>query len=324
MISSHLRSCQADYLYRENFDTLELKGKSPFYCRYGQKDLRRDLDPSNLSNESTWCFCKLEDENFLFSPSTRICLLNDRAHLYSCKCGPEPTNDHFRSMAELMFKVDGNFLNVVNLNNSGASVPQHFHTQIYPLNHFGEKQNSIQILWNNVGIKLGKHEKENEIEIVEIKYPVWGIRFRFPVNFTPIQIGDFLYQCVHCGIRYQSQLSLTYNLYWESSNAQEVTVLFRQSSRERMFQLDEVHELLLQFTTRSEMNRIVRSNRFWRWAWLEIIGGFPARDNSFKNTKIFNWYFWYELLKIASIDSDLQEQLFRKIKDEIIAFTVLS
>jgi hypothetical protein len=286
--------------------------------------MQRVHHPLSLEGVAERCFCDWtetcsqakDDACFRVEDWTsNIFLRADRVHQYANECGPEPTERHYEKMFLLLSRLREPNLAVVNLANSGASVPQHFHTQIYSLSAVAGGSNSIRTLWeSNVSLREENCHTVDGVIIKEVERPVWGLRLQFDERYDACAVGRLVYRALHRNVRYRSQLNVTYDLFMHSANFRTVTALFRLSAKERMFALPECHNVMRQFTSVAAANRICRSpNRQWRWAWLEVLGGFPARDASFADTTVFNWRFWSEILALASPDECVRKRVTEKV-----------
>lgn len=316
------------YVSSNTVKELELPNKAELILMYGERDTRRSMDPLEFVHEATWCYCKLENSpsSQIYQISTASNLLVDnnrhKAIQYSNICGPEPTADHFSDMLQLAYKLEpSEIITVVNLHGSGASIPQHFHTQIWPLSFLHNtqgKQNSIALLLNNIRLDLSRSTSLHDqyIHIKEVTFPVWGLQIEFAQDtYTPEKIGRMLYEAIHYKVRYESQLHLSYNLYIKSTQPNVVTVLFREVGKERPFQTPEIYDLITEITNLETAARIRSSdNARWRWGWLECIGGLPARDDSFACTDIFDSEFWEGVYDFMTLDKKYRCAIWHQVE----------
>jgi hypothetical protein len=242
---------------------------------------------------------------------------------YPKQCGPEPTVEAFVEMLQLAFEVrPHSILTVVNLYGSGASVPQHFHTQLVPLycrQDESRKQRDIASLLEN--IRLGTQMESlnhDKIHIQEIVAPMWGCEIRFDsTDYGPHKIGQMLYKAIH-GTRYHSQLRLSYNVYIHSGDPSVVTIFFREVYKECPFQRREVLDLIAGIADTKAIERMHTSdNTQWRWGWLECIGGLPARDSYFADTNVFDAKFWKSVYDFMTLDEKYRRPVWRQVKTRL-------
>lgn len=313
-----------DYLERQGNKVARIlakEGDQQAILSYGSSDPRRNAHPLEFTRESSFCFCHWKAEQptewFAATEASQIFIRPDRGHQYATDCGPEPTLQHYRDMMKLAHHLKTPNLTVVNLANSGASVPQHFHTQIFPVRLRKQRKtgpNSLATLWKNIRCSAEIHQVLHGVTIREVLSPVWGISLEFDHSISPEKRGEILFRAVHQALRYRSQLALTYNVFLHHESRHVVTVLIREPKYERIFELDEIRILLEQIAGHDEARKIVASNnRMWRWAWLECIGGLPARDNSFEKVELFGWPFWSRIWKRISLQEPLRESVLKQV-----------
>lgn len=316
-------ACVFDVTMIELGDDIKLILGSPH-----KSDTRRRKDP--LTFKSAPCFfCGPTGtsswDEYQPSRTSNILVLNEAqiGLQYPKQCGPEPTVDAFVEMLQLAFAVrPHSILTVVNLYGSGASIPQHFHTQLVPLCcRQGEsgKQRDIAFLLENM--RLGTQTDSlngDRIRIREIVAPMWGCQIRFDdTDYGPDKIGQMIYRAVH-ETRYRSQLRLSYNLYIRSSDPSVVTILFREVYKECPFQRHEVLGLVAGISDAETAERVRASdNAQWRWGWLECIGGLPARDSSFADTNAFDAEFWKGVYDLVALDKRYRRPVWLQVKTRL-------
>lgn len=272
-------------------------------------DSRRNADPMLLQPETAHSFNEFRrkskavfpfsDHSFLIYRESK----RDKVLLSSEACDPEPKEAHFADIFRLLKQLDDKGLIVmVNLAGSGASLPQHFHAQIYP------KQDSLQRLWNNFMIDQGKLESK-EYTIRQITGPLWGLELTLNSKIKPKNAGVQLFNITQ-NLRLQSQLQLSYNIYIDSACPHVIRILYRESWKERPFFLREVQKITKKYSS-SRKARAIRAsaNSHWRWGWLECIGGMPARDDSFKNRARFGPAFWKEIMEFMSLPLEYRDAI---------------
>ena len=293
-----------------------------------QPDARRSAD--SLKFESAPCFfCGPKGlpswDEYRLNPASNILVRNEVqiGLQYPEQCGPEPTVEAFVEMLQLAFAVrPHSMLTVVNLYGSGASIPQHFHTQLVPLCcRQGEsgRQRDIALLLENM--RLGTQTdslNDDKIRIREIVAPMWGCEIRFDgTDYGPHKVGQMLYNAVQ-ETRYHSQLRLSYNLYIHSVDPSVVTILFREVYKECPFQRHEALGLIAGISDAETAERVRASdNARWRWGWLECIGGLPARDGSFADTNAFDAKFWKGVYDFMTLDEKYRCPVWLKVKTQL-------
>lgn len=264
-----------------------------------KKDSLRIGNPLELNANTSHCFC-----DFVKSSSTRITIyeLNDSFNVFAFgnqpklvlatkECGPEPKPEHFEMILRVTRALTRyKFLNVCNIWGSGASIPQHWHSQ------FVLMRESLETLYANIKCNnsLSPHPA-----VKEIYQPVWGIQIDFQ-DRDPSEVAQILYEAVQI-LRLRAQLKLSYNLYIESSQPNLVSIVFRETWNECPFQTAEVLAMIARIVDKETSEKIAKSdNQFWKWAWLELIGGLPARDESFNDGK-FSHQFWSKLYRFIEL-----------------------
>ena len=307
---------------------LECPDKTKLFLIYGKPDTRRSMDPLEFDEKTSWCFCKKKQSQYeeIYRLSAASNLLIDhhrhKAMLYSELCGPEPTIEHFSDMLLLANKLKlDDVIILLNLHDSGASVPQHFHAQIWPFSYQDnnrKEQNLIGFLLNN--IKLDESTSTSlcnqQICIKEVCSPIWGLQIEFSQSpFAPEEIGRMLYNAIHCKVRYESQLNLSYNLYIKSMTPNTIIVLFREAPKEKPFYTSRVFSLIEKTADSETAEKICDSdNAQWRWGWLECLGGLPARDASFADIAKFGVQFWQEVYQYITLNEKYQSAVKARVE----------
>lgn len=301
--------------------TIDIDNKGKIILSWGSPDKRRNADPVEFGDISRKCFC--QEESIYYSDASILCLYpkSGKALMCSAGCGPEPCRHHFRDMLKISSSLKENALTIINLPGSGASVPQHFHTQIlstrFRKGNKPVKNFPIKLFENIVTADFNKNAG-SVIFLSEVKHPIWG----FVLDFSKFSggaesIADFIYEVIHEGIRYQSQLFISYNIYIESPQWRKITILFRESRMERVCSTQEMFQLVEAAVNTEKALSIAQSdNRFWRWGWLEILGGLPARDNSFDN-KAFDMTFWNKVYRRLNIPKVSQKYILGYVGNSI-------
>lgn len=320
-VNGLLATAGSDPLSGEGRNVVSIKGPSgkQFVLAYGTADDRRNADPLMFHSRTTECFCGFSavHPTQKLSSASGVAFLERRAkaHQFSLMCGPEPVEEHFSDMLELSSRLEADNMTTFNLHGSGASGPQHFHTQIVSLrnNNTGIPQpNTLRVLLGNLQAKEEPFMNHGGIVAREIIFPLWGCKIEFDSQYSPREIGKVLYATIHRGLRFASQMFLSYNLYvrWGAVPG-AVTILFRESRKECPFQLDEVQELLSQTDVSVGRRACISPNRRWRWGYYECLGGFPARDSSFADTSRgkFDYSFWESVLKIVSVSPQYRQPI---------------
>lgn len=273
-------------------------------------DSGRSSDPLEFGSKTTWCFCQDDTSSKNRKLLSSFMLKNKgKGILYSMKCGPEPQEEHFIDLCLLAQSFKGvEAILTVNLPGSGASLPQHYHTQIWP------KRDSWRNWLNNFKSFENKFTSIDFIEVKEFRRPIWGLEIKFPKDSTAFQIGKRLFQITQ-QIRLDAQLKLAYNLYIDSKKPNVIKVIYRESWKESPFNTPEVHKIILESTDEETADKITSSdNAKWRWGWSECIGGLPARDDSFFNDERFNVEFWKKIFQFMTFDSKYQKPLLQRVK----------
>ncbi|MCA9179637.1 MAG: hypothetical protein KDB14_34515 [Planctomycetales bacterium] len=296
--------------------TLEINGDDPFQfvVAWGEEHSRRELEPELLNPKSRECFCDWAkwagEEALNVSDHTQAGVLRRRskAHLFSASCGPEPCSENFADMLALAELLTSSHLCTLNLPGSGASGPQHFHTQIMPLSlRDAGKQvpNQIHRLLDNIKAKPNGMTLDSGVVICELDSPVWGVRLEFPKTMSASQIGKKLFSSVHQGIRYGSQLRLSYNVYvrW-NVRPRVVDVTIRSSAHECPF---------LGIDTKAAIENVR-----WRWGWLECIGGLPARSAAFADSSVYDHHFWQRVYSRMTLTNDIKQSVLNRISELLI------
>jgi len=280
----------------------------------GPADRRRSQDPMQFDNEKVECFCSLSASvrTLPFSPDSFIALIESasKALQFSRECTPEPAAAHYADAFELASSIEVPSLTVVNLRGSGASSPEHFHTQILPL-RFGvgvdTRPTTYVALLANLDIGSQHLWPHEGIEVTTIEKPVWGFRVRFDKRYTPRACGLVVHQAVHRGLRYCSQLQLSYNLYlrW-ADEPRSAMILMRTAAMESPFATSPVLDCIERAVPGMRREISSSDNARWRWGWLECIGGVPARDSSFSQHDAFDGPFWEEVYRLVSVPPHYQ------------------
>lgn len=346
-IGALLATVSEDPIFPTGTECQELEGPPGvrFFLSHpteGQGDYRRNADPLMLTKQSAQCMChfsgryepfQTNDESaFFFMPP------NSKAIHFSVECGPEPQGNKFGGQAEfslLAGPLHGHLsdlvefssllpcdhLAVVNLPGSGASIPQHFHSQIFPL-RLGNKPNSLAQLFENLRIAEEPYLSQQGVDFHLISGPVWGCQLRFSDAYSPRQIGAWLHSVVHRDLRYASQLFFTYNLYlrW-ASEPRTVAIVFRESRTQSPFQLAEVRDLVLTRDPRAASAFATSPNRQWRWGFLECLGGFPTRDRLLAVPSVFDFPFWQKLHEIVSVPRPYRERIIDQLTGAGLQFS---
>src|SRR5262249_16411090 len=144
------------------------------------------------------------------------------------------------------------------------------------------RENSLMRLWDNLRYDKGTSRQYVNVFTQEVLAPIWGLRLDFDERMPAAEIGELLFTCFHQKLRYRSQLELAYNIYLRTDRPRSAIVLLREARNECVFRLPETLNLIRDVAGEAVANRVATSdNRFWRWAWLECLGGLPARDDSF-------------------------------------------
>ena len=324
-VNTLLATAACDPLSGEGRNVVSIKGPNgkQFVLAYGTADVRRNADPLMFDSRTTECFCGLSavHPTQKLSSASGVVFLERRAkaHQYSMMCGPEPVEEHFSDMLELASRLEADNMTTFNLHGSGASGPQHFHTQIVSLrtNNTGISQpNTLSVLLENIQAREEPFMNHGGIVAREIIFPMWGCKIEFDSQYSPREIGKVLYATIHRGLRFASQMFLSYNLYvrWGAVPG-AVTILFRESLKECPFQLDEVQDLLSQTDVSVGRRARVSPNRRWRWGYYECLGGFPARDSSFADTSCgkFDYSFWESVLENASVSTQYRRPIMEEL-----------
>lgn len=305
---------------------------------HGPPDQRRNADPPEFGEKSRWCYCDAErtydwnldslsrDKNHYcdITDHSGICLYvkhkPEKVNQFSITCGPEPSLEHFVDMMYIARGLDERALTVVNLCGSGASIPQHFHTQILSLTYSQEGDEQE----DSVAAQLKSIERSDEESILsdktvikQVQRPIWGLEIDYAgFSDNPEEVARHLYTAVHKAVRYRSQLRLSYNLYIRSKHWQRITVLFRESRMENVFATREMYELVRMRVGEKQAQAIRDSdNRHWRWGYWEMIGGLMARDHSFVGIE-FDRTFWGEVYDRLSLKEKHRSLILTQIEKE--------
>lgn len=279
-------------------------------------DSRRSSDPLLFDSKTRWCFCQastsLQDRKL---STSSLLIPKGKGILYALECGPEPKEEHFIDMCQVARSFVGiETVLVINLPGSGASLPQHFHIQIWP------KGKSWDIWLTNFKPIEHRLMVSNSIEIREFMLPMWGLEIKFPEAISAFQMGKVLYKTTQ-QLRLHSQLKLTYNLYIDSKEPNVVKIIFRESWKECPFDTAEVHAIISQITNELTATRIANSdNAKWRWGWSECVGGLPARDNSFVDSERFGTDFWKKIFQFMTLDYKYQKPVWSRVIDTFEKF----
>ena len=179
------------------------------YLPYAVPSSRRGADPLTFDTSASECPCDFATKYSPLDlpPFSQVILLPDRhkAHQNAVECGPEPREEHYADLLELASRLPGS-LTVLNLPGSGASGPQHFHTQIFPLaiqSEAGPQPNAMAELLKNLHI-ADTPQFVGQVEIREIDYPVWGCQLKLAPSHFPCRIGIWLHRVIHRRLRYAS------------------------------------------------------------------------------------------------------------------------
>jgi hypothetical protein len=300
-----------------------------FHLTYNRPEAARVKHPLSFSEETRRCFCGWPAAEGRGTLGQHIDPNKPQVFLAGRGCGPEPNAAHYAALIEFAARLECPNLLVVNLPGSGASVPHHFHAQVWPLvyrNNGKREENALARLMENVEVapapfRACRMGGGREVLVSEANFPLWGWHFEFS-GMAPGEIGEWLYRVVHCGIRYKSQMRLSYNLFarW-NEEPNRVTVLWREKQSECPFMLDEVQALVHQIDPSACEQLRESLNRIWRWGWLEAIGGLSARDDLFfTRAEKFDGAFWEQVFGLITLPSGHREavceQLQRELADE--------
>lgn len=271
---------------------------------------RRDVDP--LTMNAPQCFCDWstwgEEPSMRISENSLVGCLSRRskAHLFSSSCGPEPGEEHFADMLELASRLGSANLCTMNLPGSGASGPQHFHTQIV------RECKTLSSLLDNIRPVAGSSvQVTDKLRVTEVMGVIWGVRLEFAGSVSARDVGLYSYRLIHHGLRYGSQLHLSYNPYvrWKKTSHQ-VDVLLRPVRVESPFSLPDVVSGLQRLLGYDAGLAVASGNAFWRFGWLEAIGGLPARKDFSPSS---------ELLDLLYTRMSLDENQRRNVFDYLVA-----
>ncbi len=268
------------------------------------KDSRRSCNPLELTPKTTKCFCDfIKFQSFdvkSLSSSSNVFINSEKtkACMASKLCGPEPTVEHFIDLYRLASALANSpIIIAINLHGSGASVPQHFHTQICP-----KGESLTRLLANFRCSQKSIFPDQACLEVKEIVQPMWGIEIKFGKGYLPENIGGLLFKAIH-SLRYRSQLKLSYNLYVDSQKPDLVRIIFRESRKECPFGIYEGFSMLTKRTNKVTARQIVNlDSARWRWGWAECIGELPARDDIFADANELDSEFWKEVYEFMSLD----------------------
>ena len=302
-----------NYVYQEKSLTLQ---NGATIVVNSQVDERRSANPLLLDPNTGTCFfcdyvrCNARDtillspDSFLYKPNNQLKIL-----MVSTKCGPEPTIQHFIDMCILSDRLKPvSTLTVINMPGSGASIPQHFHTQIWP------KKGSLGRLFDNFQCSRNPFSVSDQVSLREIRRPMWGIELTFD-EVDPVIIGKRLYEATQL-VRYKAQLHLSYNIYIDSARPKSILIIFRESWKECPFQLYELQAIIENIISTDKARAVsIREsdNANWRWGWSECMGGMSPRDTSFDDFSIFNDLFWQRIYNFMDFDPRYRDSLSNSI-----------
>jgi hypothetical protein len=305
------------------------RGRAAFSLTYNRPEAARVKHPLSFSADTRRCFCGWPAAEGRGTLGQHIDANKPQVFLAGRECGPEPNAAHYAALFEFAARLGCPHLLVVNLPDSGASVPHHFHAQAWPLFYRQDgrrEENTLVRLMENVEVapapfRACRMEGGREVIAYEATFPLWGWHFEFS-GMTPGEIGVWLYRVVHCGIRYKSQMRLSYNLFADwNEGPNRVTVLWREKQHECPFSADEVQALVRQIDPTAGEQMRESLNRIWRWGWLEVIGGLSARDDLFfTRAEKFGGAFWEQLFGLITLPAvhrqAANDQLERELADE--------
>ena len=205
--------------------------------------------------------------------------------------------DHFIDIQKLLHEINQfDLLLFFNLPGSGASIPQHAHGQILPINTKQPKCSFYRLI-ENIESKKKLLSVKNGIKISEFDFPMWGLEITFPEDYPAYRKGEILYLAIQKEIRLRSQLRLSYNIYFRSNECCTVRIIFRLCEIEIPFKTSKIQTYIKKWAGHPLKHS---SNNFhWRWGGLEALGGLPTRNQFFRNTSLYDFQFWkgfYELL----------------------------
>lgn len=310
-------------------EELSQNGRVKAVLTYGNSPQdKRIIDPLEFKSVTGTIDLISNTENtpFLESAALRVFLkqAQHRVTLFAKICNPEPAVENLTDILGIMQALKLlsplQLMVAASLTGAGASAPHHFHSHLMPLVYgcYGESGKPVRIgelFKANINSGSDVIWSDNGIELKEITGPIWGLQIRFAEEeYTIQQMSKILHMAIHRGVRYRSQLRLSYNLYIRTTNPNVVTVLFRKAQDECPFRKPEIIELLRNKAGAKIVEQICKHNSLWRWGWTECIGWLNPIDNSFPSSE-FGYDFWQGVYHHLTIDQILRTSILQQVKE---------